>query len=347
MKRLMGVAAALMLTCVAAQADQASWLGARQWEFARWQKINPDTQARLTKLKQRTAVQLKDRLPGRPDDPPVVYRIIGAPVHLWDIAVAPRLTIVPAGEFSMGSPADEPGRSATEGPQHRVVISAPLAIGTFPVTRDEYAVFVAETRRPDPAGCFLTYLPAQKGESPGFNWHHPGFAQNGSDPAVCISWEDATAYTEWLTQKTGERYRLLSEAEWEYASRAGSVTARPWGGTLGRDNANYGSNDCCKPQAEERDRWDYTSPVGSFPANAFGLYDVLGNVWQRLNDCWNKDFTGAPANGAPWLTGDCTRRTGHGGAFDASPDTLRSAYRGSVPLGLHFADGGFRVAREL
>jgi formylglycine-generating enzyme required for sulfatase activity len=310
-------------------------------------KINPGSQKRIVRLMQKTALQLKTHVTGKPGDPPVIYRIIGAPANLWDVALAPRLTVIPAGEFTMGSPASEPGRSKAEGPQHRVFIARPLAVGTTPVTRDEYAAFVADTLRPDPVGCFLTYLPDQKSESVGYNWHNPGFAQSGNDPAVCVSWEDARAYAAWLTQKTGERYRLLSEAEWEYASRAGTSGVRPWGDAIGRDNANYGSEECCKPLASGLDRWEYTSPAGSFPPNAFGLYDVLGNVWQRLDDCWSDDFTGAPADGSVWQSGDCKQRTGHGGAFDAAPAFLRLSFRGKVPLEMHYADGGFRVAREL
>lgn len=344
MARILTVLIALVMTCAAGQAgDSESWLKGRRAEFALWQKINPGTQARITRLKTKTATQLRNHVPGAVADPAVVYRVIGAITHIWDIAVAPRLTVIPAGEFTMGSPDSEAQRSKVEGPQHRVTISYPLAVGTFMVTRDEYAAFVAETQRPDPVGCFLTYLPGHKGETAGYNWHNPGFEQSGSDPVVCASWEDARAYADWLTKKTGERYRLLSEAEWEFASRGGSTTARPWGDAIGPENARY---DAATP-SDAANQAKYTAPSGSFAPNAFGIYDALGNAWQRVDDCWNPNFEGAPTDGSVWLAGDCNQRTGHGGAFDAPPSTVRSAFRGKVPVAMHYADGGFRIAREL
>jgi formylglycine-generating enzyme len=334
--RFWATVAVVAMACQGALAGDQG-LEARRAEFALWQKANPGTQARITRLKARTAVQLKRHSIGMPDQPPKIFRIIGAISDIWDIAAAPRLSIIPAGEFTMGAPDSEAGRTKAEGPQHRVVLAHPFAVGTYLVTRDEYAAFVADTDRPDPEGCFLTYLPGQTGESKGYNWHNPGFAQSGSDPAVCISWEDARDYAAWLSTKTGERYRLLSEAEWEYAARAGTTTARPWGEDIGHADANYRDD-----AAEHR-----TSPVGSFPPNAFGLYDALGNVWQRVDDCWNADFDGAPADGSVWRSGDCSQRTGHGGAFDAPATYVRSAFRGKVPVAMHYADGGFRIAREL
>jgi formylglycine-generating enzyme required for sulfatase activity len=342
------LALVLAMTCCAAQAaDDGNWLKARRSEFASWQKTNPDAELRVEKLKLRTASRIAGRVLGQISAPPMVHRFIGSLAELWDAPVAPRLTIIPAGEFTMGSPAREPDRSTQEGPQHRVMIDHAFAVGTYLVTRDEYAAFVAETKRPDPDGCFLTYLPGQKGETKGYNWRNPGFAQAGNEPVVCVSWEDARDYAAWLTGKTDQSYRLLSEAEWEYASRAASTTARPWGDAIGRDNTNYGADTCCSPFAAGADRWEYTSPVGSFAPNAFGLYDTLGNVWQRLDDCWNPTFDGAPADGSVWKAGDCSKRTGHGGAFDAAPAMLRSSFRGSVPDNMHYADGGFRVARDL
>ncbi len=340
MTRALTVLIALAITCGAAQADDA-WLKSRRAEFALWQKTNPGTQARISRLKAKTATQLRNHVPGAVSDPAVVYRVIGAITHIWDIAVAPHLTVIPAGEFTMGSPENEADRQKVEGPQHRVLISYPLAVGTFMVTRDEYAAFVADTHRPDPAGCFLTYLPGQKGEAAGYNWHNPGFEQSGSDPAVCVSWEDARAYAAWLTTRTGERYRLLSEAEWEFASRGGTTAVRPWGDAIGHDNAKY------RADPGVADRWTYTAPSGSYAPNAFGIYDALGNAWQRVDDCWNPTFDGAPTDGSVWRSGDCNLRTGHGGAFDAPAAVLRSAFRGKVPVNMHYADGGFRIAREL
>lgn len=339
MAKALAALAALGVLWGAAQADDV-WLKDRGVEYARWQKTNPNTQDRIKRLKAKTATQLKNQVPGTVGDPPRVYRVIGAITHIWDIPVAPRLTVIPAGEFTMGSADSEPDRQKVEGPQHRVTISYPLAIGTFMVTRDEYAAFVADTNRPDPDGCFLTFRAGETGEAKGYNWHNPGFEQSGSDPVVCVSWQDARDYADWLTKKTGARYRLLSEAEWEFASRAGTATIRPWGDGISANDAKYNAG----PDAY---RWKHTAPSGSFAPNAFGLYDALGNAWQRLDDCWSPTFDGAPTDGSVWRSGDCSLRTGHGGAFDAPPIYVRSAFRGKVPLNMHYADGGFRIAREL
>ncbi len=173
--KVLAALAAMALLWGAAQAgDHEAWLKSRKAEFAWWQKANPSTQARITRLKARTAAQLKNHVPGNVNDPTATFRVIGAITHVWDIPVAPKLTVVPAGEFTMGSPESEPDRQAVEGPQHRVTIAYPLAVGTFMVTRDEYAAFVADTHRPDPVGCQLTYK-GGKDEEPGYNWHNPGF----------------------------------------------------------------------------------------------------------------------------------------------------------------------------
>lgn len=307
--RVLTALIALVITCGAAQAsDSDAWLRSRRAEYALWQKTNLGTQARIARLKAKTATQLRNHAPGALTDPAVVYRVIGAITHIWDIAVAPHLTVVPAGEFTMGSSESEPDRQNVEGPQHRVMISYPLAVGTFMVTRDEYAAFVADTLRPDPIGCFLTYRSGEPGETNGYNWHNPGFGQSGSDPVVCVSWEDARAYADWLTRKTGERYRLLSEGEWEFASRGGTATVRPWGDAISHENAKY------RADPGVADRWTYTAPSGSYAPNAFGIYDALGNTWQRVDDCWNPSFDGAPTDGSVWLNGDCSQRTGHGGS---------------------------------
>lgn len=346
MRGIQATVAVVLLAFSGARAQDA-WLASRQTDFAVWQKNHRGIEARIAILKVKTAKLTAGHTLGPVTAPAIVYRVKGAPTQLWDGPEAPHLTVVPAGEFTMGSPASEPGRAAAEGPQHRVAIGYAFAAGTFMVTRDEYAAFVADTRRSDPDGCWLTFKPGEKGEAKGYNWHNPGFAQTGRDPVVCVSWEDARDYAAWLSAKTGRAYRLLSEAEWEYASRGGSAAARPWGDGIDHARANYGTDKCCAPLAAGNDRWEFTSPVGSFPPNAFGLYDVLGNAWQRLDDCWNATFDGAPADGSVWRTGDCTKRTGHGGAFDSEPSFLRAAFRGSVPGTTHFADGTFRIARDL
>jgi len=244
---------------------------------------------------------------------------------------------LPAGRFIMGSPDTEPGHQAAEGPQHAVTIAHPFAIGVYDVTRAQFAIFAHETGYSADPKCDWR-SPKARGQPIG---------QTDNDPVVCVSWGDAEAYAKWLSSRTGRSYRLPSEAEWEYAARAGSSTPRPWGNANARDFANYGAEQCCAPFATGRDRWLYTSPVGSFRSNAFGLYDMLGNVWQRSSDCGHADYSGAPRDGAAWVAGgDCTTRVVRGGAWFGSFDELRSAVRAADPAEFRKNDIGFRVVRS-
>jgi formylglycine-generating enzyme required for sulfatase activity len=245
---------------------------------------------------------------------------------------------LPAGRFQMGSPPDEPGRDAAEGPRHAVVIGQAFAISEYDVTRADYASFVAAT--------------GYAVEKPRCDWRDPrsqgaSIRQGPDEPVVCVSWADARAYAAWLSRRTGKPYRLPSEAEWEYAARAGSTTARPWGPELTRDHANYGAEACCAPAAAGTDKWRFTSPVGAFPANRFGLYDMIGNVWQWVEDCGHDRYDGAPADGSAWVVGDCRTRMVRGGAWFQAPDSERSAARAADDPGFRIADIGFRVARSL
>jgi formylglycine-generating enzyme required for sulfatase activity len=269
--------------------------------------------------------------------------------------LCPEMIGISPGSFAMGSPATERDRRDREGPQHQVAIKYPFLAGKYDVTRDEYAAFVAETKQPDGASCY-GYDGLGFKDAPGRNWRNPGFAQTGRDPVVCVSWEDAQAYVAWLSKKTGKRYRLLSESEWEYVGRAGTTGAR------------YGSDDPAKlcgyingadldfsktfPQDDGAnkacsDGYGHTSPVGRFGPNGFGLYDMLGNVWEWTADCWNESYAGAPMNGAAWQTGTCGRHIRRGGSWYNLPKSLRAAMRDGVPSGNRDVTGGFRVARAL
>ena len=212
---------------------------------------------------------------------------------------------VPAGEFMMGSPGTEPHRGAEA--QHVVTIFRAFAVSRFEITFAQWDACVAD------GGC--------DGYKPEAPWGR------GRMPVVNVDFRNAQAYAAWLSKKTGHRYRLLSEAEWEYAARAGSAAARPWGPALTRDRANYGADPCCGPVAEGADRWAYTSPVGSFPANRFGLADMIGDVWQWVEDCGSEDYRGAPVDGSAWTSGDCTTRVVRGSAWFQGPETARSAAR--------------------
>lgn len=230
-----------------------------------------------------------------------------------DCEACPKMVVVPPGSFVMGSPEWEEGRYGDEGPRHEVTIGYPFAVGIYEVTFAEWDACVSA------GGC--VYRPDDQG------WGR------GSRPAINASWEDAQAYVEWLSGQTGQEYRLLSEAEWEYAARAGTRTETYWSDRQCR-YANGADLDLALRLRElggERDPgvascldgyW-MPAPVGSFEPNAFGLYDVLGNVLEWTEDCWHEDYTGAPADGSPWTSGDCNARVLRGGSWFYLPVQVR------------------------
>lgn len=283
-------------------------------------------------------------------------------------AWCPQLVVVPAGEFTMGSPASEIGRSEREGPE-RIVRVARFAAGRFPVTRGQWAAFVAATARDIRRGCAWTGRVSGGQPDPDGSWRDAGFAQSDSHPVVCVSWPDAQDYARWLSDRTGHRYRLVSEAEWEYAARAGSTAPYPWGPSASHEYANYGADTCCSGLAAGRDQWVYTSPVDAFPPNGFGLYDLLGNALEWVEDCLAPSYEGLPTDGSAYEADGPLRTTGRlaslngtrscryrilrGGDWGNPPAMIRSAYRNWGPpagaaLATYGSGGvGFRVARDL
>lgn len=258
----------------------------------------------------------------------------------------PRMVEIPAGSFLMGSPASEPERFDDEAPQRRVTIRA-FAAGKYDVTLKQYSAFVTATKRPIANGCFFAF-------SKNPSWRDPGYPQAGDHPVVCVTWGDAQDYAQWLSKKTGKHYRLLSEAEWEYAARAGSKTAYPWGAAASHEYANYGGDAPYTPLALGRDKWIYTSPVGSFPPNKFGLYDMHGNVFQWVQDCHGESYAELPVNGSANDPTDCKVRVARGGAWGERSAVMRSAARNFAPpddkesIADYRSSGfGFRVARSL
>ena len=266
-----------------------------------------------------------------------------------DCAECPEMVVVPAGRFEMGSPETEAGRIDHEGPVHRVTIGRPFAVGVHEVTRGELARFVSATGRSMGNACW-TYENGGFEERSGRHWRDPGFRQTDEHPVVCVDWDDAQAYVRWLSRETGETYRLLSEAEWEYAARAGTRTAWYWGES-GRGQCRYANGADASTDFDWRtgcnDGHARTSPVGSFQANGYKLHDVLGNVWEWTEDCWNESYRGAPRDGSAWTSGDCGRRVLRGGSWDNSPRLLRSASRYRYSTGYRYVILGFRVARTL
>lgn len=287
-----------------------------------------------------------------------------------DCAECPEMVVVPAGDFTMGSPASEPGRYDEEGPQRRVHIRQ-FAAGKFHVTRGQWAAFVSAANLGISGGCAWSGLPGAKEDeaNASASWRNLGFAQNDSHPVVCVTWNDARGYVRWLSNRTGRHYRLLTEAEWEYAARAGTTTPYPWGSSASHQQANYGAEACCSGLASGRDQWVNTSPVGSFPPNAFGLHDMHGNVMQWVQDCFASSYAGLPTDGSAYevvvtlnLSGDLSRMTGttscsfrmlRGGDWGNPPAMIRSAARNFAPppgstLHNYRSSGvGFRVARAI
>ncbi len=236
-----------------------------------------------------------------------------------DCDACPEMVVVPAGSFTMGSPPHEEGRDDDEGPIHRVTIVAPFAVGRYEVTIAEWDACVAA------GGCRYRIEDEDWGR--------------GRRPAINVEWSQAKEYVSWLSRETGKPYRLPTEAEWEYAARAGTETRYSWGDDIGLNRANC--NGCGS-------RWDYekTARVGSFAANGFGLHDMHGNVWEWVEDCSHGSYLGAPSDGSAWTArSDCRKRVRRGGSWFDKPRYLRSANRGRRDYG-HEEDG-FRVARTL
>ncbi len=305
--------------------EPSPWFKDRETQFAAWKSAHADMEAQIADLKAKTAALIQS---GGQGSTPAVWNVPGTIAEVWDAPETPRMTVIPAGRFVMGSPATEPGRTKFEDPQHVVTIAQPFAVGTFDVTYDEWEACVFE------GGC-NNYHPADEG------WGR------GDRPVVNVNYNDAQAYVAWLQRRTGMPYRLVSEAEWEYAARAGSQTTYSWGDSASHDQANYGTDNCCAGAMASRDQWFYSSPVGSFPANPFGLFDMNGNVFQLMQDCWLPNYQDTPRDGSAFNHADCGLRVIRGGSWSSTPYFMRTAARIWAPGGERVNIVGFRVARTL
>jgi sulfatase modifying factor 1 len=299
--------------------------------------------------------------------------LLAAPVQaaesFRDCAECPLLVPLPGGHFTMGVPMGEEEREGVpaqvrgqSAPTHGVTVR-PFALGKYEVTRGEFLAFVRETRHNMGDTCTALVTSDDRTrltfrETPGRNWRHTGFEQTDEHPVVCVSWTDAKAYLAWLSRRTGHGYRLPTESEWEYAARAGTPAARYWGdsrepacrngnvrdetivGELGV-TADPGSYFHCT------DAHAHTAPVGRFAANRFGLHDMLGNVWEWVEDCWNASYLSAPADGSAWTAGDCVRRVARGGSWGSNPRDVRSGFRLRDDSNLRGVFSGLRVARDM
>lgn len=292
------------------------------------------------------------RPPPPPKAPMVVTPVLPKPGSIIrDCPTCPAVTVLPTGSFKQGSAADLAGAPAAEKPQHRVAIDDSFAMSTNAVTVDEFRAFVTATGR-DMKGCD-TY-DSEWRQRPASNWESPGFEQTELHPVTCVSWNDAKAYAEWLSKSTGQRYRLPSAAEWEYAARAGGELVQPWSadGSGVCANANVADQSAAHRYPGWTvfacdDGYAFTAPVGSFLANLFGLNDMLGNVFQWTEDCWYPDYTGAPVDGSARTEGNCTDHELRGGSWFSDPAYVRASYRNHFAANYRTSSVGIRLVREI
>jgi formylglycine-generating enzyme required for sulfatase activity len=240
-----------------------------------------------------------------------------------DCPECPEMVVVPAGRFTMGS---DSGENGNERPAHQVVIPRPFAVGKFEITHAQFAQFVRDS-----------------GHDAGSGWRDNKYSPSDQHPVVEVSWKDAEAYVKWLAKKTGYRYHLLSEAEWEYLARAGTTTEYWWGNDVKQGGKVWANCDGCGSQ------WDgkQTAPVGSFAPNPFGLYNTAGNVLEWIEDCSNDNYIKAPTDGSAWTSGSCELRIVRGGSWIDEADSMRSASRSGLSRNFRSINLGFRVARTL
>jgi formylglycine-generating enzyme required for sulfatase activity len=283
----------------------------------------------------------------------------------------PEMVVLPGGKFAMGSPKDEAGREENEGPLHDVSVRS-FALGKYPVTRGEFARFAvatgyktdAEKDTPvpfqpaelgTPVACFAYKGGQDFGWKAGSSWRDPGYKQEDNEPAVCLSWNDARAYVNWLSRETGKPYRLPAAAEMEYAIRAGSSTPYPWG-SAAEEVCQYGNVRDVTANARFP-RWEkgatcndgalFTSAVGRYRGNAFGLFDTVGNVEVWTQDCGVENYDSAPSDGSAQQSPGCERHTLRGSSWNFSPAGFRSAHRENPPAAGRSSDTGLRVAEDV
>jgi formylglycine-generating enzyme required for sulfatase activity len=241
------------------------------------------------------------------------------------------MVVLPAGSFAMGSPDNEKGRNKDEGPQRKVAFAQPFAVGKYEITFAQWDACSAEN------GC--TQKPGDQG------WGR------GRKPVINVNWDDARQFAAWLSKKTGQRYRLPTEAEWEYAARGSSKASEPnapfsFGATINYRQANYDANFVYNGGKQGIYR-QKTVDVGSMPRNAFGLHEMHGNVWEWVEDCYRNTYAGAPTDGSAVVASNCSLRILRGGAWNYYPQLLRSAYRYATAGSVRMDNAGFRVARSM
>lgn len=334
----------------AAEQGQAGAQRNLAWMYAQGHGVEMNM-AEAAKWRTKAAEQSKQ------DQPPEISRArlekYKAALILRDCPGCPEMVTIPAGSFDMGSPSSEDQRDNNEAPVHRVNVAS-FALGKTEITRGQFAVFVKETKYSMGGKCWM--LVGGKFEERSGDWSKPGYKQADRHPVACISWNDAQAYVNWLSNMTGKKYRLPTEAEWEYAARGDTSTSRYWGGNPAeaclfanvadktaqakiQGATSWLLHDCS-------DGFAYTAPVGRFTGNAFGLKDMLGNLWEWTADSYHDNYDDAPLDGGAWQ-GDGEKRVLRGGSWNNSPRDVRAAIRNMNPPELRFSIFGFRVARIL
>ena len=268
-----------------------------------------------------------------------------------DCETCPAMVVIPAGSFVMGTPA--------EGGTLVIQIPHAFALGRNEVTRGEFAHFIADSGHEPRPGC-RNWDPvlARFNDDAQRNWQNPATPVEPMDdhPVTCVTFVDARAYVEWLARETGERYRLPSEAEWEYAARGGTTTLRPWGDAP-EDGCEFANTYDVTADAAYRLGWPHAgcrdgfadlARVGLLQANSFNLYDMIGNVQEWVQDCATDSSIGRPRDARAWeWLGGCKRRIQRGGSWLTPPDRSRSAYRVAASEGDRSDDTGFRIAKDL
>lgn len=267
----------------------------------------------------------------------------------------PEMVLIKAGSFQMGSPSFEAGRNPDEAPLRDVRFRQAFEVSKYPITRGQWRQYLMEIHSNGSDNCYGYVQDRRSGaRKPQYSWRDPGYPQQDDHPVVCVKWGEARAYADWLSKKTGDTYRLLTEAEYEYILRASTTSAYPWGDTAegqcehanGADatlKAGHGDPDWA--YAPCKDGFEFTSPVGRFPANAFGLFDVSGNVLSWVQDCYQGSYQGAPDDGSAWDKPGCVVRVTRGGAWHTALKDMRSASRYRNDDSMYRV--GFRVARTL
>lgn len=269
----------------------------------------------------------------------------GTAVLLVACSSVPDMAEVPAATFQMGGSIDY-GYGEIDGPRHSVALSGPFALAKTEVTVQEFRAFIQDTNYVSERHCNVYTDDNSWHIDPMRNWENPGFSQSENHPVVCVTWDDAQAYAKWLSNKTGKTFRLPSEAEWEYVASSGKIEGID--GEVDHNEANIGLVDCCGGKVQGRDIWMETAPVGSFPADKYGIYDIRGNVWEWQADCHQDNYDDAPVDGSARTTCDTPdKRVIRGGSYGDAGDYLSPRYRLPGPKSQGYFTVGFRLAYDI